>query len=408
MKKKRLTNLLCLLALTVTGCQSTQTSNTFLTEEIANIEAQHTLQTDLIEANGSFINPRTIDVEGHIVYVPMDDWTSGFFPGSMWLDYDLTGNEKWKRLAEKYTKSLDSVKYLKWHHDVGFMIGCSYLTGYRLCHQPAYKDVIIEAAKSLSTRFRPVAGVIQSWNTDRGWQSQRGWECPVIIDNMMNLELLFEATRLSGDSTFHHIAVSHADATMKNHFRADNSCYHVVDYSLEDGTVRKRQTAQGYADESSWARGQAWAIYGYTVCYRYTHHPLYLQQAENTLGFILNHQNMPQDLVPYWDFAAPDIPVAPRDASAAACTASALYEMDGYCPGKGYKELADKMVYSLSTPAYKAEQGRNGNFILMHSVGSIPHGAEIDVPLNYADYYYQEALIRKRDLENNQPLPFEK
>ena len=173
-------------------------------------------------------------------------WCSGFFPGTMWLDYDLTGKDKWKNLAEKYSAAIDSVKYLKWHHDVGFMIGCSYLTGYCLCPTEAYKDVIVEAAKSLSTRFRPSAGVIQSWNTDRGWQAKRGWECPVIIDNMMNLELLFEATCLSGDSTFYNIAVSHADATMKNHFRADNSCYHVVDYSLEDGSVRNRQTAQGY------------------------------------------------------------------------------------------------------------------------------------------------------------------
>ncbi|MCD7926034.1 MAG: glycoside hydrolase family 88 protein [Bacteroides sp.] len=408
MKKKNLVKALGLLALALTGCQTAKTTDTFLAEEIANIEVQHTLQTDLIEANVSFINPRTIDKEGKIVYVPIDDWTSGFFPGSMWLDYELTGNEKWKLLAEKYTESLGSVKLLKWHHDVGFMIGCSYLTGYRLCHQPAYKGVIVEAAKSLSTRFRPGAGVIQSWNTDRGWQSKRGWECPVIIDNMMNLELLFEATRLSGDSTFYHIAASHADVTMKNHFRADNSCYHVVDYTLKDGKVRSRQTAQGYADESSWARGQAWAIYGYTVCYRYTHEPVYLQQAEKTLNFILNNKNMPQYLVPYWDFDAPDIPAAPRDASAAACTASALYEMEGYGPGKGYKELADKIVYSLSTPAYKAEQGTNGNSILMHSVGSIPHGAEIDVPLNYADYYYQEALIRKRNLENNEPFSFEK
>lgn len=402
----KLTAWLCISALAVCSCQNKKKAeDNFLANEIANIEAQHTLQTDLIEKHGSFINPRTVK-DGKIVYVPIDDWCSGFFPGSMWLDYDLTGKEKWKNLAEKYTAAIDSVKYLTWHHDVGFMIGCSYLTGYRLCKQPEYKDVIIQAAKSLSTRFRPTAGVIQSWNTDRGWQSKRGWECPVIIDNMMNLELLFEATRLSGDSTFYKICVSHADATMKNHFRPDNSCYHVVDYSLKDGSVRSRVTAQGYADSSAWARGQAWAIYGFTTCYRYTHNEAYLRQAENTLNFILNNKNMPKDLVPYWDYDAPNIPNEPRDASAAACVASALYEMDGYCPGKNYKELADKMVESLASPAYKAKVGTNGNFILMHSVGSIPHGAEIDVPLNYADYYYEEALVRKRDIENGRPFSF--
>lgn len=402
----KLTAWLCISALAVCSCQNKKKAeDNFLANEIANIEAQHTLQTDLIEKHGSFINPRTVK-DGKIVYVPIDDWCSGFFPGSMWLDYDLTGKEKWKNLAEKYTAAIDSVKYLTWHHDVGFMIGCSYLTGYRLCKQPEYKDVIIQAAKSLSTRFRPTAGVIQSWNTDRGWQSKRGWECPVIIDNMMNLELLFEATRLSGDSTFYKICVSHADATLKNHFRPDNSCYHVVDYSLKDGSVRSRVTAQGYADSSAWARGQAWAIYGFTTCYRYTHNEAYLRQAENTLNFILNNKNMPKDLVPYWDYDAPNIPNEPRDASAAACVASALYEMDGYCPGKNYKELADKMVESLASPAYKAKVGTNGNFILMHSVGSIPHGAEIDVPLNYADYYYEEALVRKRDIENGRPFSF--
>ena len=387
MQNFKITTLLCVSVLAFFSCQSKPKADDFLTGEIENIEAQHTLQTDIIEEHGSFINPRTIK-DGKIVYVPIDDWCSGFFPGTMWLDYDLTGKDKWKNLAEKYSAAIDSVKYLKWHHDVGFMIGCSYLTG-------------------LSTRFRPSAGVIQSWNTDRGWQAKRGWECPVIIDNMMNLELLFEATCLSGDSTFHNIAVSHADATMKNHFRADNSCYHVVDYSLEDGSVRNRQTAQGYADESAWARGQAWAIYGFTVCYRYTHNAAYLEQAQKTLDFMLTNKNMPEDLVPYWDLDAPKIPEEPRDASAAACIASALYEMAKYCPEKNYKEVADKIVSSLASPAYKAEVGTNGNFILMHSVGSIPHGAEIDVPLNYADYYYEEALIRKRNTENNKPFSFE-
>lgn len=224
MKIKQHLGFISMLAIAFTACQQkpAETDN-FLENEIKNIEAQHTLQTDLIEKSGKILNPRTIDEKGNIVYVPIDDWTSGFFPGTMWLDYDLTKDEKWKKLAEKYTEDLDSVKYLKWHHDVGFMIGCSYLTGYRLCKKPEYKDVIVTAAQSLSTRFRPVAGVIQSWDADRGWQGERGWECPVIIDNMMNLELLFEATRLSGDSTFYNIAVSHANTTMKNHFRADNS-----------------------------------------------------------------------------------------------------------------------------------------------------------------------------------------
>ena len=386
--------------LVLSGCMSQKKVATDIVQDnISNAVAQHTLQTDLIEKSGKIINPRTIREDGSIVYIPIDDWCSGFFPGSMWLTYDLTKDKKWLPLAQKYTESLDSVKYLKWHHDVGFMIGCSYLNGYRLAGKKEYKPVILEAAKSLSTRFRPGAGVIQSWDVNKGWQSKRGWKCPVIIDNMMNLELLFEATKLSGDSTFYDIAVKHADTTLANHFRSDNSCYHVVDYDPQTGDVRGKQTAQGYADESVWARGQAWAIYGYTVCYRYTKDARYLKQVQKIYDFIFNDKRLPSDLIPYWDYDAPKIPNEPRDVSAAACTASALYELESYLPNQHYKETADRIVKNLSTAAYRAKIGTNGNFILMHSVGSIPHGAEIDVPLNYADYYFLEALMRKRDLE---------
>ena len=407
MKIKQHLGFISMLAIAFTACQQkpAETDN-FLENEIKNIEAQHTLQTDLIEKSGKILNPRTIDEKGNIVYVPIDDWTSGFFPGTMWLDYDLTKDEKWKKLAEKYTEDLDSVKYLKWHHDVGFMIGCSYLTGYRLCKKPEYKDVIVTAAQSLSTRFRPVAGVIQSWDADKGWQGERGWECPVIIDNMMNLELLFEATKLSGDSTYYKIAVAHADRTLKEQFRPDGSCYHVIDYSLSDGSVRHRHTAQGYSHESVWSRGQAWAIYGFTMCYRYTGDKKYLQQAIKTFNFMKNHIKMPEDLVPYWDMEAPKIPDEPRDVSSAAVIASALYEICtlGVPEAISYEEYADHIMASLASERYTARLGENGRFILMHSVGSIPHNSEIDVPLNYADYYYLEALKRKVDIEKSKNL----
>lgn len=387
-------------ALLTAGCGKTKPKeDSFVADNIENVVKQHTLQTDIIEKSGKILNPKTLDKDGNIVYIPIDDWTSGFFPGSIWLTYELTKDKKWLPLAEKYTEALDSVKYLKWHHDVGFMIGCSYLSGLRIAQKDEYKDVIVEAARSLSTRFRPGAGIIQSWDADKGWQSQRGWKCPVIIDNMMNLELLFEAGKISGDSSFYKIAVSHADETMKHQFRPDFSCYHVVDFDPETGEVRKRQTAQGYSDESAWARGQAWALYGYTTCYRYTQDEKYLEQAENVYKFIFGNKNMPEDLVPYWDFDAPKIPDEPRDASAAAATASALYELCTYVKDKNYKETADKIMSSLASDVYRAKVGTNGNFILMHSVGSIPHNSEIDVPLNYADYYFLEALTRKRDLE---------
>ena len=379
----------------------------FIQDNIDNAVAQNTIQTDIIEKSGKILNPRTINEDGSISYIPMEDWCSGFFPGSIWLTYNLTGDKKWLPLAEKYTEALDSVKYLKWHHDVGFMIGCSYLNGYRMADKKEYKDVIIEAAKSLSTRFRPNAGVIQSWDADKGWQGTRGWKCPVIIDNMMNLELLFEATAFSGDSTFYNIAVKHADTTMAHHFRPDNSCYHVVDYDPETGEVRKRQTAQGYADESSWARGQAWALYGFTMMYRETGKPDYLNHAKHIASFIMNHPNMPVDKIPYWDFDAPGIPNVPRDASAAAIMASALIELsqlDKSTEAKSYLDFAEQQIRSLTSPDYLAAKGTNCNFALMHSTGHFPGKSEVDVPLSYADYYYVEALMRLRNQLKNKSL----
>lgn len=396
---KRFINRFCRysMLLSVISC-STPTNKTdrFIEENVQFAISQEKLQVEAIEQSGKILNPRTV-ADGKVKYIPMDDWTSGFYPGTMWYMYELTGDSVWKSFAKKYTEAIDSVKYLSWHHDVGFMVQSSFGNGLRQ-GEAQYKAVILEAARSLSTRFRPVAGITQSWNIDKGWQSTRGWECPVIIDNMMNLELLFNATRLSGDSSFYKIAVSHADQTMKNHYRTDYSCYHVVDYSLKDGTVRSKQTAQGFAHESSWARGQAWGIYGFTVCYRETHDPKYLQQAQKAFGFVISHKNFPADFIPYWDFDAPKIPDEPRDVSAAAIMASALYELSDYGNGEFYKDWADKIMNSLVNPAYRAKLGENGNFILMHSVGSIPHGAEIDVPLNYADYYFLEALKRKSNL----------
>jgi len=384
--------------LILAGCGNTN-NNTMdcIADNIQFANQQIGRQVQIIEDSGKLLNPRTVKND-KIQYVQIEDWTSGFFPGTMWYMYNLTNDEKWKRLGIKYTENLDSAKYLTSHHDIGFIIGASYGNAYKVTHNAAYKEVIIEAAKSLATRFRPTPGVIQSWDEDRGWQGTRGWMCPVIIDNMMNLELLFEASKLSGDTSFFNMAVSHANVTLENHFRKDYSCYHVVDYDKVKGGVRGKYTAQGYADESAWARGQAWALYGFAVCYRETKDKKYLDFAGNIYKFIFTNKNMPNDLVPYWDFDAPYIPNEPRDVSAAAVMASALYELSTF--GKPeYKETADKIIASLSSDKYRAILGTNGNFLLMHSVGSIPHVQEIDVPLNYADYYFLEALTRKKKLE---------
>lgn len=385
------------LALAVIAAQCAPETD-IIKDNVENAEVQLKSLVEASEAGDTVRIPSTFK-DGEIVYVPTDDWVSGFFAGTLWYMYELTGDEYWAEHARKQTEVLDTIQYLKWHHDIGFMIYDSYGNGLRLKNIDGYKDVIVNAAKSLSTRFRPGAGVIQSWDADKGWQGTRGWKCPVIIDNMMNLELLMKATEFTGDSTYAKIAISHADQTMKNHYRPDYSTYHVVDYDPETGEIRGRCTAQGYADESAWARGQAWSIYGYTVMFRYTGDRKYLERAEVVADYLFNNPNMPEDLVPYWDLDCPDIPDTYRDASSAAIIASALYELYGFTENSLYKEKADKMIESLSSPAYRAAQGTNGGFILMHSVGSIPHGSSIDVPLNYADYYFLEALIRKGNIE---------
>ena len=396
-------------AAVMTGCATTEKDATATADwqsaAISNARQQMATQIEAIEADttGKVLNPVTTKRNRFsTAYCGYADWRSGFFPGSMWYLYELTGDSTLVPLAEKYTEAIAEAQNLTSPHDIGFIINCSYGNGRRFVKSAEYDSVLVQAAKSLCTRFRPDAGVIQSWNTSPGsWQASRGWTCPVIIDNMMNLELLFEATKISGDSTFYNVAVAHANTTLKEHFRDNGSCYHVVDYNPANGEVFSRQTGQGYADESAWSRGQAWAIYGYTMCYRETGDQRYLDQAIKTFDFMRNHANATADKIPYWDMDAPDVPNEPRDASAAAVIASALYELSTYPvenPGQ-YKDYADDIMISLSSDEYTAKPGENGRFILKHSTGSIPHNSEVDVPLNYADYYYLEALKRKRDIE---------
>ncbi len=394
---KKLSLLFCVVftVFCAISCQQKEADKVnIIDENIAFAADQYGLLLESIDNPEKLLNPKSI-IDGKMKFIPPREWTSGFFPGSLWYIYELTGDENWKSQAIKYTEMLDTIQYFTGNHDIGFMIGCSYGNGLRLAGNKDYKEVIIQAAKSLCTRYNPAVGLIQSWNAN----PSKDWEYPVIIDNMMNLELLFDATEFSGDSTFYHVAVTHADNTIKNHYRPDYSTWHVIDYSKEDGSVRHRNTQQGYADESAWSRGQSWGIYGYVMCYRKTKDPNYLAQAENISEFIANHPNYPEDGVPYWDFDAPDIPDTYRDASAGSILASALYELSTYSTKRNYKEWADKIMNTLASPDFRAPLGENGDFILMHSVGSLPHNAEVDVPLNYADYYFLEALKRKKDLE---------
>lgn len=318
-------------------------------------------------------------------------WTSGFFPASLWYIYEFTKDTAIKAEAERRLAIIEGEKFNTKDHDLGFKMFCSFGNAYRVTGNPAYKEIFLTAAESLSKRYRPSIHSIQSWD------SSINFRCPVIVDNLMNLELLCRASEELNDPKFRNIAVEHANTTIKNHYRPDYSSYHVVDYDLATGSVLKKKTAQGFADESAWARGQAWGLYGFTMMYRCTKDEAYLQQAKHIAGFLLNHPSLPKDKIPYWDFDAPDIPKTYRDVSAACIMASALLELAQYADAKQKKEYlktAKIILQSLSTDKYRNKPGEDGGFILKHSVGALPYTSEVDVPLTYADYYFLEALLR--------------
>lgn len=322
-------------------------------------------------------------------------WCSGFFPGVLWYLYENNPTPELKNMALEYTKRVEREQFTTDNHDVGFIIFCSYGNAYRLLNTPEYKDVILQTSRSLCTRFNEKVGLIRSWDSESPQQI-------VIIDNMMNLEMLMWSAAHSDNKEFARIAMSHADRTLKEHFRPDYSSYHLLNYDTISGDCLSRKTVQGYADESAWARGQAWGLYGYTMMYRMTKEPRYLQQAEQIARFILNHPHMPADMVPYWDFDTPDIPNAERDASAGAIMASAFVELSSFTQDKELAQrtlaAAETAITTLSQPVYFAEPGTNGNFILKHSVGFRGINSEVDVPLAYADYYYVEAMMRYKKM----------
>lgn len=349
-------------------------------------------------ACGHKVSPRTLNADGSVALVHPHDWTSGFFPGELWLMYEFTNDPYWRQQAVSFTWPIEESKMHGGTHDLGFMIGDSFGKAWELTGEKSYFDVVHQAAKTLSTRFNSTVGAIRSWdhNADK-------WNYPVIIDNMMNLEMLFKMSEATGNPYFREIAVSHADVTLKNHFRPDCSSYHVVDYDPATGNVRMKVTAQGYSDDSFWSRGQGWGLYGYTMCYRYTKDARYLEHAKGIADWFLNLPNMPADKVPYWDMKAPgsernDNSELPRDASAASLIASGLYELAEYVDAERagyYRKTADTILENL-TAGYTITPGESEGFILGHSTGHLPAGSEIDVPLVYADYYYLEALMRKR------------
>lgn len=371
------------------------TSNTIEGNEIKNVSYEDRFENLLAYKVDSLAFPRSGSAKNNTIKkVPSKDWTSGFFPGSLWYIYQLTGNNAYLKRAEKWTAYVEQEKFNNRTHDMGFKVFCSFGTGYRVTKNPFYKEVIIHSAKTLKTRYSNTVGSIRSWDFNK-----EEWQFPVIVDNMMNLELLFEASLLSGDTSFKDIAYQHAKTTLKNHFREDGSIYHVVDYDASNGKVRSKVTHQGFANESTWARGQSWGVYGFTMAYRYTKDVSFLERAKQTANFVMKHPRLPKDRIPYWDLDAPNIPNEPRDASAAAVFASALVELYEYTKDEAYLNFSDTIVATLLSKDYVIQNSSTVPFILDHSTGNWPKNDEIDEPISYADYYLLEAILKRKKLK---------
>ena len=381
---------ICVAAAALVSCGLKQESMKELTDRVFD-RAVH--QLILMDSNlGEKEFPRSIDSEGNLVKSDSKWWCCGFYPGSLWYTYEYTGNEEIKSLADKYTRSL-LIDEVRKDHDLGFIIWCSFGNAFRLTGDETYKPMIEAGARILAARYSPVTKTIRSWNYPLEYQ--------VIIDNMMNLELLEEASTMFCCDSLADIARTHANTTMENHFRDDYTSYHLVCYDMNDGSVVRKQTVQGYADDSAWARGQAWALYGYTMMYRETGDENYLNQAVNVGDMIAGY--LPEDGVAYWDFNDPAIPDTYRDASAAAVMASAYIELSGYVDSgkqkKEYLKIAETILRTLASEEYLCAEDECHGFLLKHSVGHLPKKSEVDVPLTYADYYFLEALLRYKNIE---------
>ncbi len=388
--------ILAALAFVLCSCAKQESMDQLTDRVFERAQAQFAILDNELSAlsqeEGEFKMPRTLNPDGTLMTSPIKWWCSGFFPGSLWYVYEYTGDEAAKELALKYTLPLEPIRFRTDDHDVGFQLMCSYGNALRLTGNKEYEAVITDGAKSLATRFNPAVGCTKSWNN-------RTWSFPVIIDNMMNMELLLKGAELSDCDSLKQIALAHARTTIKNHFRDDYSSYHLVDYNPETGEVIKKQTVQGFADTSAWSRGQAWGAYGYTMMYRFTKEQDMLDQAIKVTDYQISR--LPEDGIPYWDYDTDEIPDAVRDASAAAILANALIELSGYVDAERsakYIATAEKMLRSLASEEYLAAEGEIHGFLLKHSTGHRMKNSEVDVPLTYADYYFLEALLRYQNL----------
>ena len=354
--------------------------------------------TQLDDQLGPAEFPRSLHPDGSLWKSKQNWWCSGFWPGMLWYTFAGTNDPDMAARADRNTHKLDGLIETPTHHDIGFQLNSSFGNAAQIAGI-APGPILRDGALKLAGRFNPKVGAIKSWESGK-----RG-RYPVIIDNMMNLELLMRAARYFQLDTLRFIAITHARNTLRTHFRDDFTTFHLVDFDPQTGAVTARKTVQGYSDESVWARGEAWALYGYAMMAREcaksgltAESREFLAQATGIGKWVAAH--LPADGIPYWDFSDPAIPDTWRDASAAAILASGFLDLarqlesSDAALAKRFRKLAKRQLKTLASAPYLAKAGQNGGFLLRHCVGNLPAGSEIDVPLTYADYYFLEALLR--------------
>lgn len=390
----------CLIAaLFVYGCKEKKETKAKVETEEIDVTTKSVLKVKETLKSLKYVDsfPRNITPgEKEWNLVGEKDWCSGFWPGVLWYAYESSNDPEIRKGAEKFTESLKSIAYTPAeNHDIGFMLYCSYGNGYRLTGNKEYKEVLLAAADTLATLYNPKAGTILSWP---GMTHKFGHN--TIIDNMMNLELLFWAAKNGENKELYNIAKSHAEVSMKRLVRPDYSIYHVTCFDEKTGEFVKGVTHQGYADESMWARGQGWGIYGFSMAYRETGEEEFLTTAAKLADHFL--ERLPEDGMPYWDFDDPKIPNAPKDASAAGVVACGMLELSEQLKDETLKakyfNAAKSLINKLGSDEYFS--GDVNDALLLHSTGHYPHNSEIDVPIIYADYYFMEALIRLKKIES--------
>lgn len=364
--------------------------------------AQKQLKRTIAELNNDstkFPHAVRADKDSSWITTSSSAWGCGYFPGMMWYMYEITGDEFWKKNANRWTLGVEKEKYNKGAQDLGFMITSSFGNAYRLTKNKHYGEVLLETGEHFANRYNSVVGCTRSWGPN-----EDNKQFQVIIDNMVGTELLFTGAKIGGKKDWFDMAIKHAEKTMKNHLRSDGSTYHVVNYDPVTGVVIGKRSAQGYALESRWARGQAWAIHGFTTTARETSEGRFLQTAQKVADYFIN--NLPENYIPYWDFHAPNIPDEKRDTSAASIAASGLFELSTLVEDdkakQKYFDSACKILNSLCSPPYLSE-GTDTPAILLEMIETRYDARDPSVKLSciWGDYFFVEAIVRYQKIRQN-------